>query len=465
MMDTNALLTIAFAMISNFTNIVDVPPAAVPAKPSDLERLVVGRPGCPVHLILAHHNGTEFWIGDGAIYRYSSRGSFFTLQDPSEMPLYQGASIIDTNGAVRIAEKALRSLTKRGEPLRDGTPTVQQGSLYQGKRIPFFRVTWPNMDSLSPAAQVEIDGRTGRIVCLDLWAECFYDPKFQEEIKKKVHAVQPPSPKQQLRWSKFPKPTLEEATSAIQGLSKFCRLLDMVACAEVDTTNVDLNLSWISASSARGVWSNGVCVVHACHIVFKSGACFDSAGGVASSYFSDKSSLYYGNDYRQEGQWTAFQGKPVLRWQDLAKSLESRIARRLGVPESFIVRLRARLRSATEEPAGHPLRRAIVGWRLLPPQPSPQSACIEERQLLRVCAGKLGFPMPVSPILSADEQEVSQRLWSCEPSLGPVDAEHHILDEMPDLLIAEFDLQTGELEGIEFCFPQAFWPQIRSLLR
>jgi hypothetical protein len=34
---------------------------------------------------------------------------------------------------------------------------------------------------------------------------------------------------------------------------------------------------------------------------------------------------------------------------------------------------------------------------------------------------------------------------------------------MVDLLIAEFELQTGEVKGLEFCYPQMFRPSLKSL--
>jgi len=462
MLDTNTLLSIAFSIIANFTNIVEVPPWGVPTKPGDLQRCIIGRPGSgpgsAVHLILTHYKGTEFWIRDGAIYAYSSPGSFFTLQNPSLVPTFAGTTTLTSNDVVRIAEKALRRLVKNGDPLGGGPPRVQQGSEFQGRRIPFFRVTWFKALGGGRAAEVEIDGRTGRIVCLDLWAEGFFDRAFQEEIKKRVHAPESRVPKEQPRWASFPKPTPDDFRRAVEGWLAFCQLLGLEPGAQTNLDDVDWSSSWLSPTSSRGVWSNDVCVVQACHLRFKSGACFDSAGGVASSHYCADAARYSGNDYRQGGQWGPFEGRPTKRWEDLAKALEARISERLGAPKSFFERMRARLGSLPEDPPGHPLKRAIVGWRLPLPKPAAPFVSPEERHIARLASGKTGFKDDGAPRLSPGEREAAEYFWGRERSLAPQAAEEAILNQEPDLLLAEFDLQTGEVKGLEFCFPSMFWP-------
>ena len=71
MLDTNTLLTIAFSLISNFTNVVSIPPDAVPQSPADLERCPIGSPSSPIHLFLTGTKGTEFSILGGVVSRYT----------------------------------------------------------------------------------------------------------------------------------------------------------------------------------------------------------------------------------------------------------------------------------------------------------------------------------------------------------------------------------------------------------
>ncbi len=452
-------------MIANFTNIVDVPSQAVPTEPGDLERCIIGRPGSAVHLILTHRNGTEFWIGKGVIYRYSSPGSFFSLQDPGLLPEFTGTTSLTSNDVVQIAEKALRKLAKRGNPLENGPPKVQQASEYRGRQIPFFRVSWPKAGPGDAVAQVEIDGRTGRIVCLDLRGDGFTDLALDEEIRKRVNAPEvTPTPKRQPYWLNYPKPTSEEAVKAIDGWLAFCKVLRLDPGAQTNLADIDWSSSWLAQTPSRSLWSNGVCVAQACHIRFKSGACFDSAGGVASSYFSADGAFYLGNDYRPSGAWGPFEGTPTKKWQDLAKELEARIIERLGTPRSFIERLRTRRKSPAEDPPGHPVRRAFVVWRMLPPKPDAAAVSTEERYLLQICGvGKFGFPVESSAGLSPDERAFAKAYWPSKEPRWQAAAEEALFGRMVDLLIAEFDLQTGEVKGLEFCYPQMFWPSLRSL--
>lgn len=455
-------------MIANFTNIVEVPPEAVPTQPGDLQRCVIGRPGSgpgsALHLILTHRKGTEFWIGNGAIYAYSSPGSFFTLQDPSLVPNFMGTTKLTSNDVVQIAEKALRQLVKSGDPLGGGPPKVQPASAYHGRQIPFFRVTWPKPTAGDPVAQVEIDGRTGRIVCLDLWGDGFKDLAYQEEIKKQVGGPEVPASKRQQYWLNYPKPTPEEAAKAIGGWLAFCKVLRLDPGAQTNLADIDWSSSWLGQMPSRSLWSNGVCVAQACHIRFKSGACFDSAGGVASSYFSADGAFYLGNDYRPRGSWGPFEGTPTKKWQDLAEDLEALIIERLGVPKSFVERLRVRVRSPAEDTPGHPVRRAFVVWRLLPPKPDAATVSTEERYLLQICGvGKFGFPVESSAGLSPDERAFAKAYWPSKDPRWQAAAEEALFSRMVDLLIAEFDLQTAEVKGLEFCYPQMFWPSLRSL--
>src|SRR5439155_16999861 len=112
MIDTNALLSIAFSLIANFTNVVPVPSDAVPQSAADLNKCIIGSPKSPTHLYLVHQKGTEFWIDDGVVYRYRSPGSFFELQDSKLITNYTGISTLESNDIVRIAGTALQRLIK-----------------------------------------------------------------------------------------------------------------------------------------------------------------------------------------------------------------------------------------------------------------------------------------------------------------------------------------------------------------
>jgi len=64
--------------------------------------------------------------------------------------------------------------------------------------------------------------------------------------------------------------------------------------------------------------------------------------------------------------------------------------------------------------------------------------------------------------LSAEQRVIAERYWSCAERFGK-DAENLVLSEMPTILSAELDLETGEVKGIEFCYPQLFWQALRDV--
>ena len=76
MIDTNQLLSIAFTLISNFTNVVEIPGDHVPTRREDLKEIVVGSPASPLAIYMAHRLGDEFWLEHGVVQQYQSPESF-----------------------------------------------------------------------------------------------------------------------------------------------------------------------------------------------------------------------------------------------------------------------------------------------------------------------------------------------------------------------------------------------------
>ncbi len=360
-------------MIASFTNVVPVAPFAVPTQASDLERCVIGRPGSgpgwAVHLVLTHHNGTQFWIRDGAIYGYSSPGSFFTLQDPALVPMFAGTTTLTSNDVVQLAEQTLRRLVKNGDPLRDGPPRVQYASELEGKRIPFFRVSWPHKRlGATTAAQVEIDGRSGKIVCLDLWAEEFFDRALQEEIKRKVHAPELPKPTRRSEHANSPKPTADYVSQAITNWLSFCGKLELQPGSQRTLAGVDWDETFLW--SRWGIYSNGVCIAPFCRIKFKNGAFFDSIDGTVFSHHGSDAAFAEGGTTTGSLLRGGFEGQPTKHLDELLRSLQARISTRLGLPGAFFEQTSPKRISPTEFSAGRSLTRANVCWRRLPPQPN-----------------------------------------------------------------------------------------------
>src|SRR5258706_751083 len=278
MVDTNALLSIAFSMIVNFTNIVEVPPNAVPQKPDDLVRCVIGSPSSPIHLILRHHSGTEFWIGHGAIYGYSCPESFFNLQYPASVEQFYGASTVSSNEAVQIAAQTLRQLAKDGDPLAKAAPRIRYPT---SPRIPFFEISWltPIHDGgLERIATVEIDGRDRRIVRLSLFGPAFADLLFEQEIKKKVYTPDPPKPRPALKRFPYPKPTINQVSQAIKDWLLLCDKLGFDPGSQTNFQDINREETYIYTNPVSRT-------VPACRVRFNNNAFFDSLDGVPFSHF------------------------------------------------------------------------------------------------------------------------------------------------------------------------------------
>src|SRR3954452_21862682 len=108
-MDTNALLSIAFAIVTNFANILELPPQSVPQSKSDLEAYRIGSgPYSPTDVYLRHKSGSEFWIRNGVVRTFETPDSFFNLQDTRLIPKFVGSSQMTTNEVLDLATDTMR---------------------------------------------------------------------------------------------------------------------------------------------------------------------------------------------------------------------------------------------------------------------------------------------------------------------------------------------------------------------
>src|SRR6185369_9482790 len=80
MLDTNQLLSIAFSLIANFTNVVHVPPQGVPRSRADLTRIGIINPTTRFDLYLLQREGYHYWIRHGVVQGYASPNSYFRDQ-------------------------------------------------------------------------------------------------------------------------------------------------------------------------------------------------------------------------------------------------------------------------------------------------------------------------------------------------------------------------------------------------
>ena len=234
MLDTNALLSISFALIANFASVVRIPPDSVPAGTADLQRLVVGSPRSPIDLHCVHRRATLFWIEDGAVIGYRSPGSFWAVQELEQLTNFHGVATLSTNEVLALAERTARGLVKFGDPFTNGAPILRPaGRFPNGEAIPFYHVTWPGPGKFGYAARIEVDARNGTIPALWVLAPQFLDLPYAAEISNRVWRADPPRPRQQVTPPRPPgsrRLTTNEVSRALENgrkvLAQFPSILD-----------------------------------------------------------------------------------------------------------------------------------------------------------------------------------------------------------------------------------------------
>lgn len=379
MMDTNALFAVAFSMIANFAGVMHLPLNIVPGKQADLQKCVVTRTS-PLTMYLVHRTGTEFWIRDGSVARFSRPGSFFSAQDPGELPMFAGNARFGSNEVVQIAATVLKQLTKRGNPLTNVPPSVRYAGFYKGERIPFFQVSLPNPPGYGAglAAQVEIDGRTGELVRLSLWDKAFFDPAFEEELERQVFKSGPaPLVPAAGEGPVYARPNTNEVRRAIVDWLTFCRKLSLDPGVQTNVADVD--------------WSQSILypdrMISETHLVtrvrFKNGTFFNSFQGVTFTHYAADAALT-GNQVFREGLTIAQREAAVRgKWEPLVRELEERITTQLHIPRSMFTNSEPTLNAVTDDVQAVGKTRVSVWWRRLPSIPDANATAEYFRSLLR----------------------------------------------------------------------------------
>src|SRR5215472_9023076 len=111
MIDTNALLTIAFTLVSNFLSKVDVPEVKLPLDRRDAKQFHAGSFYAPTKTYLSLRSGTEFWIEYGVVQMFASASSHYQNDYPEPPPDSSGA-LLTSNRVVELGESALKMLTR-----------------------------------------------------------------------------------------------------------------------------------------------------------------------------------------------------------------------------------------------------------------------------------------------------------------------------------------------------------------
>ena len=408
MVDTNALLSIAFSLITSFTNVVSVPSDAVPHDRADLTKILVGSPSSPTDLYLVDRKGTEFSISGGVVYRYRSPGSYFELQDPKLIPSFEGTSTMDSNDVIHVTASVLQRLIKTQDPLlneSNGAPKIIYPGPRRGGPIPFFRVIWPRI-SRGPekGAEVEIDGRTGTIVFIHLWDSAFRDPVAAKRIREQVYTA-PPKPVTDhisaVRKFHLPQPTTNQISEGIANWLIFCAKLGVDPGGQTNVSDVDWDKTVLYKEADFST------NVPAFSVWFKNGASFNSIGGTVVGHFAPDACYATAYTMRPREEWRRYTGKFLKREDDLVKNLETVMIEKLGIPASLMAQFRTLGPSKPQEIEDDDgqimtINRALVDWRNWP-------------------------------------RNAGRTVWVDETRLG---------------IMAEFNLETGALEFLAFMDPE-----------
>jgi hypothetical protein len=346
MVDTNALLSVAFSLIANFTNIVHVPPAAVPQSASGVESCVIGTPYSPVDVYIRHRKGTEFWISDGIVEQFRSPGSFFQLQNLDIITRYLGAPQLNSNQVLELATRTLQKLVRNGNPLANREPIVKEAGKYRETPIPFYRFTWParktgttgatstkvdlRSEMFGFIAEMEIDARTGEIEQLFLIDRSFHDYAFAEQITNRVYKPEPKPvevAKKRTGQRILPVPATNEIIRAIGKWLLVCERMGVNPGSQTNLTDVNWDQSCLypfkQLSSKTSV----------CRVCFNNGTQFDTFNGIVINHCSWDECYRFDWQQRSREEWGPFMGKITEDWRNLAKNFEKLLKEKFGFPE------------------------------------------------------------------------------------------------------------------------------------
>jgi len=331
------MLNLALALVSAFTNAVSIPPEEAPKSTSDLASFVLGfrnpldtTPPTrlldsifdPTYVYLNTKQGAKFWIRHGVVTAYESGDSYFASQDPRLRWKFDGTAALSRNQIIDAAGAALQRLVKSGDPLADCTTNLQSAN-----NIPFFMVHWrKTTPHPKEVAYVEIDGRSGRIVRLDVRDEGFYDRKEDERLRSAsgapaIAATSSSVETPPVQSIVFPRPTADYASAVIQNALKFTRWGRFSETLALALGTIDWSRTLICENRFPLQAIKRAADDHLCEICFNDGSlCLSVAGVVTGFYMAD---LPLSNTDEEK--------QPELDWKAAATFLERSFVENFGI--------------------------------------------------------------------------------------------------------------------------------------
>src|SRR5689334_8930435 len=119
MNETNALLSLTLALLTNFAPVVGIPPSDLPKTAQDLQKCVIGGTfDTDLHFI--DRSGNAFWVSRGTVCRYRTPGSY--KENTQSNPDFKGEATLDTNEVINLAVRTVDRLCLGTNPIAGISP-------------------------------------------------------------------------------------------------------------------------------------------------------------------------------------------------------------------------------------------------------------------------------------------------------------------------------------------------------
>jgi hypothetical protein len=357
-MDTNALLALTISVIANFTNCVDIPLECFPKIGANISKYGAGDgPYFPTDVGLVLTNGARYSVGHGSVRTFIAPHSYANSTGGHPTADFFGEVRMTTNEAITLATAAVRCLARDPASLDNSVMVFYGPVAISGKTIPFYDLTWYQTNTAHPGrlnvslARVEVDAGRRQISYISLWHQAFGDEARDEEIRRLVHAPEPPI-RPRPKDKTHPRAPTNDVVQAIQNWLVVCQRMHIDPGTQTNLADVDWEDTYVfEASGYRPPRIS-------CHIGLQSGAHFTAIGDYVYAYAAaDK---YFP---MEAWKWKRFLGPINHRWEDLAKRYQEMLIAEFRFPQSAFTNLTARLREGYAD-EGRPQRvnRAEPVW-------------------------------------------------------------------------------------------------------
>jgi hypothetical protein len=358
MIDTNAILSLSLALVSNFCNIVPVDPADVPHRPEDLKKIMIEDLVPPVDVVMWDRLNSQITIRVGVVDRFCSFRSVF--EHPEARPGFTGEASLSSNQVVELAARVLSKLAKSGKPLEGTTVRFRRG-WYNGHDLPSYRVRFEDpAHYLDPVAEAEIDARNGNFLFVHLYSWDFLDKPFAKRMAEEGHIpTEPPQPQQTRR--RLPYPNTNDIPQLVQKWKQFCEKAGMERPTITQISAVDWGKSIVYTNNA--VLPDKAIS----RLTFTNHASFEIVNGVVYQAFS-ADSFYHGDYERKTGpERAAAEGTVLLPWWDVADEVKKRIVYQFHLDPEKVKHAMPFVRNLAADVGKFGIKRTVIDWRAKAP--------------------------------------------------------------------------------------------------